>query len=129
MDDVERVTPQGPAERRNHNVSPRTDNRARNTRGVFRNARESAKKRWFHFDGIYLSGYRSGKVAFISHEFRQLMLEIWRVKFLEVKRFREVIRSTTGSRLLHFLNDGDSPDIPIRIYVAMLEEIRELALQ
>jgi len=57
------------------------------------------------------------------------MLEIWRVKFVEMKRFRDVIRSTKGFRLLHFLNDGDSPDIPISIYVGMLEQIREIALQ
>ncbi len=82
-----------------------------------------------HFDGIYLPGYLSGKVGFISPEFRRLMLEIWRVKFLEMTRFREVIRSTEGFRLLHFLNDGDSPDIPIPIYVGFLEQIRDLALQ
>ncbi len=82
-----------------------------------------------HFDGIYLSGYADGKMAFVSPEFRQLMLEIWKVKFLELERFREVIRSTKGTRLLHFLNDGTSPDIPIPAYVAMLEEIRELALR
>ena len=82
-----------------------------------------------HFDNIYLTGYAGGKVGFISPEFRQLMLEIWRVKFLDMKRFRDVIRSTQGFRLLHFLNDGDSPDIPIPIYVGMLEQIRELALQ
>ena len=31
-------------------------------------------------------------------------------------------------RLDHFLNDGDSPDIPIPVYVSYLNEIRELAL-
>ncbi|MFQ5524963.1 MAG: hypothetical protein ACE5GX_01750 [Thermoanaerobaculia bacterium] len=81
-----------------------------------------------HFDGIYLDGYLDGKVDFIGTEFRQLMLEIWKVKFLEMERFREVIRSTEGFRLLHFLNDGDSPDIPIPVYVGFLEKIRELAL-
>lgn len=82
-----------------------------------------------HFDGIYLPGYLSGEVGFISPEFQRLMLEIWRVKFLEMTRFREVIRSTEGFRLLHFLNDGDSPDIPIPVYVGFLEQIRRLALQ
>ncbi len=82
-----------------------------------------------HFDGIYLPGYLGGKVGFISPELQRLMFEIWRVKFLEMDRFREVIRSTEGSRLLHFLNDGDSPDIPIPVYVGFLEEIRRLALE
>ena len=31
-------------------------------------------------------------------------------------------------KLDHFLNDGDSPDIPIPVYVGYLNEIRELAL-
>ena len=57
------------------------------------------------------------------------MLEIWRVKFLEMERFREVIRATEGRRLLHFLNDGTSPDIPIPVYVDYLEQIRRLALE
>ena len=35
----------------------------------------------FHFDGIYLAGYGNGKINFISREFQQLMLEIWKVKF------------------------------------------------
>lgn len=82
-----------------------------------------------HFDAVYLPGYLSGEVGFISPEFQRLMLEIWKVKFLEMERFREVIRSTEGSRLLHFLNDGDSPDIPIPVYVGYLERIRELALR
>jgi hypothetical protein len=29
--------------------------------------------------------------------------------------------------LSHFLNDGDSPDIPIAVYVEYLNQIRELA--
>ena len=29
--------------------------------------------------------------------------------------------------LSHFLNDGDSPDIPIPIYVDYLNQIRDLA--
>ncbi len=81
------------------------------------------------FDGIYLAGYESGKTTFISPEFRQLMFEIWKVKFLQFERFREVMRSTAGNRLLHSLNDGNSPDIPIPIYVEMLEAMRQLALQ
>jgi hypothetical protein len=79
-----------------------------------------------HFDAVYLGERRLG---FISPEFRALMLEIWRVKFLEMPRFREVIRSIpTSVKLDHFLNDGDSPDIPIPVYVGYLNEIRDLAL-
>ncbi len=78
-----------------------------------------------HFDAIYLSDRRMG---FISEEFRSLMLEIWRVKYLQMARFGEVIRSIpTEIRLEHFLNDGDSPDIPIPIYVGYLNQIRDLA--
>ena len=79
-----------------------------------------------HFDGIYL-GER--KMGFISEEFRSLMLKIWRVKYLQTPRFREVIASIPREiRLEHFLNDGDSPDIPIPIYVGYLNQMRELAL-
>ena len=79
-----------------------------------------------HFDGIYV-GER--KMGFISEEFRSLMLEIWRVKYLQMARFREVISSIPKEiRLEHFLNDGDSPDIPIQIYVGYLNQMRELAL-
>jgi hypothetical protein len=78
-----------------------------------------------HFDGIYL-GER--KMAFISEEFRSQMLEIWKVKYLRMPRFREVISSIPMElRLEHFLNDGDSPDIPIPIYVGYLNQIRDLA--
>jgi hypothetical protein len=78
-----------------------------------------------HFDSIYLENRRMG---FISEEFRSLMLEIWRVKYLQVPRFREVISSIPMLiRLEHFLNDGDSPDIPIPVYVGYLNQIRELA--
>ncbi len=78
-----------------------------------------------HFDSIYL-GER--KLGFISPEFRALMLEIWRTKYLKMARFGEVIRSVPRSvKLDHFLNDGDSPDIPIPVYVQYLSEIRELA--
>jgi hypothetical protein len=67
-------------------------------------------------------------MAFISEDFRSLMLEIWRVKYLKMKRFREVISAIPMEiRLAHFLNDGDSPDIPIPIYVEYLNRIRELA--
>lgn len=82
-----------------------------------------------HFDAITLDGYGSGRVGFLSPEFQALMLEIWRVKYLQMPRFREVIRSTAGTRLDHFLNDGDSPDIPIPIYVGYLNRIRDLALE
>ena len=78
-----------------------------------------------HFDAIYLGDKRMG---FISEEFRSLMLEIWRVKYLQMPRFGEVIRSIPMEiRLEHFLNDGDSPDIPIPIYVGYLNQVRDLA--
>lgn len=78
-----------------------------------------------HFDAVYLNGRRMG---FISEEFRSLMLEIWKVKFLEMPRFREVIRSIPAEiRLSHFLNDGDSPDIPIPVYIKYLNRLREMA--
>jgi hypothetical protein len=80
-----------------------------------------------HFDGVYLDGRKMG---FISEEFRSQMLEIWKVKYLQMARFREVISLIpTEIRLEHFLNDGDSPDIPIPIYVGYLNQIREMALQ
>jgi hypothetical protein len=54
-----------------------------------------------------------------------LMLDIWKVKYLKMARFREVISSIPLEiRLSHFLNDGDSPDIPIPIYVEYLNQIR-----
>ena len=78
-----------------------------------------------HFDAIYLGDRRMG---FISEEFRSLMFEIWKVKYLRMPRFREVIASIPLEiRLEHFLNDGDSPDIPIPIYVEYLNQIRDLA--
>jgi hypothetical protein len=78
-----------------------------------------------HFDAIYLA---DRKMSFISEDFRGLMLEIWRVKYLQLPRFRELISSIPmETRLAHFLNDGDSPDIPIPIYVGYLNQIRDLA--
>jgi hypothetical protein len=78
-----------------------------------------------HFDGIYLGERRMG---FISEEFRSLMLEIWKVKYLQMPRFREVISTIPLEiRLEHSLNDGDSPDIPIPVYVEYLNQIRNLA--
>lgn len=78
-----------------------------------------------HFDAIYLGDRRMG---FISPEFRSLMLEIWHVKYLKNVRLREVIGSIPMEiRLEHFLNDGDSPDIPIPVYVEYLNQIRRLA--
>jgi hypothetical protein len=78
-----------------------------------------------HFDAIYLENRQMG---FVSEDFRSLMLEIWRVKYLQMPRFREVIRSIPMEiRLEHFLNDGDSPDIPIPVYVGYLNQIREMA--
>ena len=88
-----------------------------------------------HFDAVYLGDWKQGdreqgdrKMDFISEDFRSLMLEIWRVKYLKMARFREVISSIPMEiRLSHFLNDGDSPDIPIPVYVDYLNQIRELA--
>jgi len=78
-----------------------------------------------HFDAIYLD---DRKMPFISEDFRSLMLEIWHVKYLQMARFRELISSIPMEiRLEHFLNDGDSPDIPIPIYVGYLNQIRDLA--
>jgi hypothetical protein len=78
-----------------------------------------------HFDAVYLGERRMG---FISEEFCSLMLEIWHVKYLQMPRFREVISSIPMEiKLSHFLNDGDSPDIPIPIYVGYLNQIRDLA--
>ena len=78
-----------------------------------------------HFDAIYLE---NAKVGFISEEFRAEMLGIWKVKFLKMQRFREVIAEIPPQiRLEHFLNDGDSPDIPVPVYVGYLNEIREMA--
>jgi hypothetical protein len=78
-----------------------------------------------YFDRIYLE---TRKMGFISEEFRSLMLEIWKVKFLQMLRFGEVISSIPREiKLSHFLNDGDSPDIPIPIYVDYLNQIREMA--
>lgn len=90
----------------------------------FRQALASAR-----FDAIYLEGYAGGTFKFLSGEFQALMLEIWKVKFLGIPRLNEVIRSTRGVRLDHFLDDGDSPDIPIPIYVGYLNRIREMALE
>jgi hypothetical protein len=78
-----------------------------------------------HFDFIYLG---DRKMGFVSEEFRSLMLDIWHVKYLQMPRFREVISNIPMEiRLEHFLNDGDSPDIPIPVYVGYLNQIRDLA--
>ena len=78
-----------------------------------------------HFDAVYLGSRRMG---FISEDFRSLMLDIWHVKYLQMARFREVISSIPMEiKLSHFLNDGDSPDIPIPIYIGYLNQIRDLA--
>jgi hypothetical protein len=43
-------------------------------------------------------------------------------------RLRTVITGIpTEVHLEHFLNDGDSPDIPIPVYVEYLNKIREMA--
>jgi hypothetical protein len=78
-----------------------------------------------HFDAVYLG---DRKMGFISEEFRSRMLEIWKVKYLEMARLRMVITGIpTEIHLEHFLNDGDSPDIPIPVYVEYLNKIREMA--
>jgi hypothetical protein len=79
----------------------------------------------YHFDSVYLN---DKKMGFISDEFQALMLDIWKVKYLKMARFREVITSIPAEiRLSHFLNDGDSPDIPIPVYVEYLNQIRAMA--
>jgi len=79
-----------------------------------------------HFDAIYLG---DREMPFISEGFRSLMLEIWKVKYLQITRFGEVIRSIPLEiQLSHFLNDGDSPDIPISVYIDYLNQIRLLAI-
>ncbi len=78
-----------------------------------------------HFDAVYLQQH---KMDFMSEDFRSLMLEIWRVKYLKMARFREVIASIPLEiHLSHFLNDGDSPDIPVPVYIEYLNQIRLLA--
>lgn len=81
------------------------------------------------FDAVYVPGYAGGRIGFLSDAFQGLMLEIWKVKFLRMARFGEVIRGTAGLRLDHFLNDGDSPDIPIPVYVDYLNRIRDMAME
>jgi hypothetical protein len=67
-------------------------------------------------------------MPFISRDFRSLMLEIWRVKYQQMPRFRELISGIPPEiRLEHFLNDGDSPDIPIPVYIHYLNQMRDLA--
>jgi hypothetical protein len=79
-----------------------------------------------HFDAIYLG---DREMPFISEAFRSLMFDIWKVKYLEITRFGEVITSIPLEiHLSHFLNDGDSPDIPIPIYIDYLNQIRLLAI-
>lgn len=58
-----------------------------------------------------------------------MMFEVWKVKYLQMRRFGDVIRSTRGVKLDHFLNDEDSPDIPIPVYVGFLNRIREEAVK
>jgi len=78
-----------------------------------------------HFDDIYLGGR---KLGFISEQFRSVMLDVFKVKFLQIPRFREVISSVPLEiRIEHYLNGGDSPDIPLAVYVGYLNQIRDLA--
>jgi hypothetical protein len=80
------------------------------------------------FGTITVDGYADGRFPFLSLAFQDLMFEIWKVKYLRMPRFGNVIRTTVGRRLDHFLEDGDSPDIPIPVYVNQLNRIRDLAL-
>jgi len=69
---------------------------------VFSSAEDPVKKvlAEHHFDAIYLE---NRKLGFISEDFRSLMFEIWKVKYLEMPRFREVIASIPPEvRLEHF---------------------------
>ncbi len=78
-----------------------------------------------HFDFVYLD---NRKMGFISEEFRSLMFDVFKVKYLQLPRFREIITSIPPQvRIEHYLNGGDSPDIPIPIYVGYLNKIRDLA--
>ena len=45
------------------------------------------------FGTISLDGYADGRFPFLSSTFQDLMLEIWKVKYLQMPRFGEVIRS------------------------------------
>ena len=73
--------------------------------------------------------WESGRWDSSARSIRSLMMEIWKVKYLQMARFREVIAGIpTEIRLEHFLNDGDSPDIPIPVYVGYLNRIREMAI-
>ena len=79
-----------------------------------------------HFDAIYLN---NRTMLFISEGYRSLMLDIWKVKYLKMARFREVISGIPLEiHLSHFLNDGDSPDIPIPVYIGYLNRIRQMAI-
>jgi hypothetical protein len=79
-----------------------------------------------HFDGVYPDA--QPRIGFVSPEFRSLMLKVWKVKYLQMPRFGDVIRAIPNEiHLEHFLNDGDSPDIPLTTYIPYLNEIRDLA--
>ena len=78
-----------------------------------------------HFDAVYID---NRKLGFISPELQALMLDLWKIKYLQMKRFNDVIRRIPREKKIeHFLNDGDSPDIPIPIYIGYLNQIREMA--
>lgn len=81
------------------------------------------------FGTVTLEGYADGRLLFLSSTYQDLMLEIWKVKYLQMPRdFRRGHSQYRRSLLDHFLDDGDSPDIPIPIYVKRLNRIRDLAL-
>ena len=82
------------------------------------------------FDAIYLTGYAGGRVRFPVRGVPGADAGDLEGQVPAASRgSSDVIRSTAGVRLDHFLNDGDSPDIPIPIYVGYLNRIREMALE
>ena len=71
---------------------------------------------------------RSGRFIPIGLHLFSVQRSYSKVKHLQMPRFRDLISSIPIEiRLEHFLNDGDSPDIPIPIYVGYLNQIRDLA--
>ena len=58
-------------------------------------------------------------------------LTLQRLVELTTAAYRDAFLRVRGSglRLDHFLNDSDSPDIPIPIYVGYLNRIRDMAME
>ena len=92
-----------------------------------RRATKSCNPCWRFCSDIVSMRYLDDRRLEFGLEFQGLMLDIWRVKFLTHERFREIILSTRGLRLEHFLNDGGSSSIPIPVYVAYLNRVRDEA--